>query len=91
MQQQTKRNIVILLAAIIANLGVSSAYAEKMQATAQQSASALFGKLDANGDGYVTVEEAAGKISPEVFANADADHDGKLSLVEFVAAKLDKS
>lgn len=44
----------------------------------------LLGLIDANKDGFVTVEET--KVSPEQFKLFDPDEDGKLSSVEFVRA-----
>jgi Ca2+-binding EF-hand superfamily protein len=49
-----------------------------------------FAKLDANGDGYVTVEESSTVMTPEQFTAANANGDGGLSLSEFkVAAQKD--
>lgn len=46
-----------------------------------------FTKLDANGDGYVTLVEAqAGGMTPEQFAAANANGDGGLSKEEYAAA-----
>lgn len=53
---------------------------------------AAFRQLDADGDGWISVEEAA--AHPEVAANfqkADRDHDGRLSLEEFEAVALNRS
>jgi hypothetical protein len=52
----------------------------------------LSARLDADGDGWISVEEAA--AHPEVAANfqkADRDHDGRLSLEEFEAVALNRS
>jgi hypothetical protein len=48
----------------------------------------IFTKLDANGDGAITLDEVPFGKSPlaeTVFANWDENHDGKLSSVEFAA------
>lgn len=51
---------------------------------------AAFAKLDANGDGYITVKEATVVMTPEQFAAANANGDGGLSRQEFkVAAQKD--
>jgi hypothetical protein len=42
-----------------------------------------FGNLDANGDGFVSVTESGGIISPEQFAAADTNGDSGLSQAEF--------
>ena len=48
---------------------------------------ASFTKLDANGDGYVTLVEAqAGGMTPEQFAAANTNGDDGLSAEEFAAA-----
>ncbi|HEX8980115.1 MAG TPA: EF-hand domain-containing protein [Parasulfuritortus sp.] len=95
MQQYFKLDILVPLAAIIATLawGIANVYAEEVKAHPDdmQHVASLFSKLDENGDGYITVEEAVGKIPPEVFSKADTNHDGKLSLAEFKAAKLDRN
>lgn len=57
-----------------------------------QDRSAAFRQLDVDGDGWITVEEAA--AHPEVAANfqkADSDHDGRLSSEEFEAVALNRS
>ena len=40
----------------------------------------LFGLVDANEDGYLTVDETL--LSPEAFRNFDSDGDGKISSLE---------
>jgi Ca2+-binding EF-hand superfamily protein len=53
---------------------------------------AAFRQLDADGDGWLSVEEAA--VHPEVAANfqkADRDKDGRLSLEEFESVALNRS
>jgi Ca2+-binding EF-hand superfamily protein len=57
-----------------------------------QNRPAAFRELDVDGDGWISVEEAA--AHPEVAANfemADADHDGRLSLEEFESVALNRS
>lgn len=48
-----------------------------------------FTKLDANGDGVLTVKEASEVIPADAFAAADANGDGKLSGSEFTAVVTD--
>ena len=95
MQQYLKLDILVPLAAIIVTLiwSIANVYAAEVKPHPDdlQRVTSLFSKLDENGDGYVSVEEAVGKITPSSFSKADTDHDGKLSLAEFKAAKLDKS
>ena len=46
-------------------------------------------EVDANGDGFVTAEEAAvgaPEITPEAFQSADANGDGALSAEEYAVA-----
>ena len=43
-------------------------------------------RIDKNGDGYVTLVEATGYMSPEQFAAANTNGDDGLSEAEFVAA-----
>lgn len=47
---------------------------------------AAFKSIDANGDGYVTLVEATGYLTPEQFAAANANGDDGLSEEEFLAA-----
>ncbi len=51
----------------------------------------LFGRLDANGDGVITAEEAGDKkaIFERLLRNADKNEDGKLSKEEFAAGLKD--
>ena len=44
-----------------------------------------FARLDANGDGYVTVVESSVALTPEQFAAANANGDDGLSLEELQA------
>lgn len=51
---------------------------------------AAFVKLDANGDGYVTMQESSAVMTPEQFAAANTNGDDGLSRSEFkVAAQKD--
>lgn len=53
-------------------------------AVSEPDAEREFAALDANGDGFVSLQEAGG--APEVekrFPLADRNHDGKLDLAEF--------
>lgn len=95
MQKYLQLDILVPLAAIVLTLigGVANGHAEAGKtrlADLQQSAS-LFSKLDENEDGYVDIEEAAGKIAPDAFSEADTNRDSKLSLAEFRAAKFHQS
>ena len=58
------------------------------QAQSKSATDKYFDELDLNGDGYVSIAEAAG--NPEVvkrFDRADKNHDGKLSRKEFANLK----
>jgi len=46
---------------------------------------ASFQKMDANGDGYVTIVEGQVVLTPEQFAAANANGDDGLSLQEYTA------
>ncbi len=57
-----------------------------------QDRQAAFRQLDADGDGWISVQEAA--AHPEVTANfekADRDHDGRLSFEEFETVAINRS
>lgn len=45
-----------------------------------------FAKLDANGDGYLTISEAEVVMTPEQFAAANTNGDGGISRSEFKVA-----
>lgn len=95
LQYLRRINILIPITALVVLFawGMSSVYAEDTKAgiSEQMHVASLFGKLDENSDGYISVEEAAGKIAPETFSQADTDHDGKLNMAEFTAARIDKA
>jgi hypothetical protein len=79
----------LLLAALSVALADAVAADEEIR---PQDRPAAFRELDVDGDGWISVEEAA--AHPEVaanFAKADADGDGKLSLEEFEAVALNRS
>ncbi len=83
---------IAMLSAALA-WSASAVYADDMKAHADaaKNSSSMFSKLDVNGDGYVTVEEAAGQITSEAFSAIDKNRDGKLDLAEFSASGLDES
>jgi Ca2+-binding EF-hand superfamily protein len=95
MQQTFKPSNRVPFIVIFAALAWSATtvHAEEMKAQADKAKNtlSLFSKLDANEDGYVTIEEAAGQISPETFSAADKNHDGKLDVSEFKASGLDEN
>jgi hypothetical protein len=71
------------IAALCIALAAGGALAQSKSATDK-----YFDELDLNGDGYVSLAEAAG--NPEVvkrFDKADKNHDGKLSRKEFANLK----
>ena len=71
------------IAALCIALAVGGALAQSNNATDK-----YFDSLDLNGDGYVSIAEAAG--NPEVvkrFDKADKNRDGKLSRKEFASLK----
>jgi len=73
-------------ALIAAALGMVAGVA---QSAVDESAAEAFKKVDADGDGYVTVQEAdTGLISKEIFMAADTNKDGKLDIEEFTIAGL---
>lgn len=81
------RERALLIAALTALAwGMGSAHAaETVQAPDS------FVKLDTDGDGFVSAREAvSAMITSAIFDAADRDHDGKLSVDEFMAAGLDK-
>jgi len=54
-------------------------------------ATETFNTFDADGDGYVTADEAVkAEIDSEAYVVADRDQDGKLSLDEFAAASTEE-
>jgi Ca2+-binding EF-hand superfamily protein len=83
--------IAILSSAFALGASVGNAADMKAQAEEAKNSSSMFSKLDANGDGYVTVEEAAGQLSPEAFSTIDKNRDGKLDAAEFKVSGLDES
>ena len=83
--------IAILSAALALGATVVNAEDMKAQADVAKNSSSTLSKLDVNGDGYVTAEEAAGQISPEAFQAIDKNNDGKLDVAEFKASGLDDS
>src|ERR1700761_927645 len=50
----------------------------------KKAASALFARLDRDHDGTVDRRELAGRLSPRELAAADPDHDGTLTLDEYL-------
>jgi hypothetical protein len=67
------------LAALLVTAGAASAQAPGKE---------LFEALDLNGDGYVSLSEAAGDaVVVQRFDRADRDRDGKLSPKEFAGLK----
>jgi Spy/CpxP family protein refolding chaperone len=46
-----------------------------------------FGRMDANGDGFVTKDEVRA-YADKMFDEADANHDGKLTIDELVNQKM---
>ena len=58
------------------------------EASAQKATDAYFRSLDLNGDGYVSLSEAAGnEVVVTRFDRADKNRDGKLSPKEFANLK----
>ncbi len=47
-----------------------------------------FTRLDKNGNGAITIDEAAGVLTPEQFKKLDANGDGKIDLDEFMQAVM---
>ena len=75
--------VMTRIAALCIALAVGGAWAQSPSATQK-----YFDELDLNGDGYVSLAEAAS--NPEVvkrFDKADRNHDGKLSRKEFANLK----
>jgi hypothetical protein len=79
---------VKLLAPLCFALVAASAYGQ----SAQSSLDRYFEALDLDGDGYVSLSEAAGEpIVVERFDRADRNRDGKLSRKEFANLKKVKT
>ena len=75
--------VMTRIAALCIALAVGGAWAQSPSATQK-----YFDELDLNGDGYVSLAEAAS--NPEVvkrFDKADRNRDGKLSRAEFARLK----
>jgi Ca2+-binding EF-hand superfamily protein len=51
----------------------------------KKAASALFARLYRDHDGTLDKRELAGRLSPKEFAAADPDHDGTLTVDEYLA------
>jgi hypothetical protein len=80
----------IKIAAIAALLGSSAAYATDPAQPADTMAKALpeFSTLDVNADGAISSDEAKGQADlTAVWADVDADKNGKLSSKEYAEAK----
>ena len=80
----------IKIAAIAALLGCSAAYANDPAQPADTMAKALpeFSTLDVNADGAISSDEAKGQADlTAVWADVDADKNGKLSSKEYAEAK----
>ncbi|HEY5311820.1 MAG TPA: EF-hand domain-containing protein [Pirellulales bacterium] len=87
------RHLVLGLFAAIAIIG----FAAPAVAAEQKSPEERFKKMDANGDGKLSVDEFVGKKTGENadkakarFAKLDKDSDGSLTLAEFEAGQKKK-
>ena len=75
-----KHKGIVVLMAVLAGLSVQTVFADEK--------AKLFQKLDTNGDGVITMDEAEALADlPDSFADGDDDNDGKLTPEEF--AKLE--
>ncbi len=79
----------IKIAALAALLSCSAAYAaEPAQTDTMAKALPEFSTLDVNADGAISAEEAKGQADlTAVWAEVDADKNGKLSSKEYAEAK----
>lgn len=73
---------------VVAIMTVLSALS--MQSVSADASAEMFGKLDTNADGYISVQEAEAHADlPDAFAEGDMNNDGRLDQAEF--AKLEIS
>jgi len=79
-------NLVVLLIAGAAAGSMAAATARAGEATTGRPLERLFQRMDANGDGVVTPDEAQA-FEQRLFARLDANHDGVLTLDEFTARR----
>jgi Ca2+-binding EF-hand superfamily protein len=75
----------LLIAGVVAG-ATASAAARAGEATTGRPLERLFQRMDANGDGVVTADEAQA-FEQRLFARLDANHDGVLTLDEFTARR----
>jgi hypothetical protein len=86
-------NAIIKVTALAAVLTAGAAFAQQTPPPASSAPSADtssmdYSKLDANGDGVISKDEAKGDANLSAqFSTLDTDHDGKLSAAELAKAK----
>ena len=77
--------VALLIAGVVAGSMASTAVSAG-EATTGRPLERLFQRMDANGDGVVTPDEAQA-FEQRLFARLDANHDGVLTLDEFTARR----
>jgi Ca2+-binding EF-hand superfamily protein len=85
-------NAILKVTALAAVLAAGAAFAQQTPPPASNTnadtSSMDYSKLDANGDGVISKDEAKGDANLSAqFSTLDTDHDGKLSSAELAKAK----
>jgi Ca2+-binding EF-hand superfamily protein len=79
--------LLTLIASLLFTTAVYAQHKEKTPLTTEET----FAAVDKNQDGYISMEEADKlKGLPEKFVAADKDNDGKLILMEFAGASIER-
>lgn len=84
-----KPRLLVLTLGLVLVTGATAALAQRGQQAGHKDHAAKLRKLDANGDGAISRQEAQGR-GEKLFAKLDANHDGLLSSEELKAAQQDR-